>query len=200
MLDWAGSPYAPLALFVFAFWESSFFPIPPDPLLIAMAVARPELSLVYAAICLIASLTGAMLGYWIGKRGGRPIVYRLFKEEKVHFAEQLYNRYDVWAIAVAAVTPIPYKIFTITGGVANLNFFRFVVASLVGRGGRFFTLGVLIFFFGASIEAAINEYFEYVTVAVAVLLVLGFVVLKYGSEYLARRHNAEEQAKVTATE
>lgn len=200
MLDWAGSPYAPLALFIFAFWESSFFPIPPDPLLIAMAVANPDLALLFALIATIASVTGAMLGYWIGKRGGRPIVLRLFKEEKVRVAEGLYNKYDVWAVGAAAFTPIPFKIFTITGGVARLNFVRFIIACIAGRGGRFFAVGILVFFFGASIENAIEDYFELFTVGFLVLLVLGFFVLKYGSQYLVRKQADEDRANAAASD
>lgn len=193
MLHWAGSPYAPLALFIFAFWESSFFPIPPDPLLIAMAIATPELALLFALIATVASVSGALLGYWIGKRGGRPIVIRLFKEEKVRVAERLYQRYDVWAVGAAAFTPIPFKVFTITGGVARLNLKRFVVACTAGRGGRFFAVGILVFLFGSSIERAIDEYFEIFTIAFLVLLVAGFFAAKYIGSYLARR-DAEEQA------
>ena len=187
MLDWAASPWAPVALFIFSFWESSFFPIPPDPLLIAMAVASPEYSLVFAAICTVASVSGAALGYLIGNRGGRPIVNRLFKPDKVQAAERLYNRYDVWAVGAAAFTPIPYKVFTITAGMAQLNFPRFMIASTIGRGARFFLVGTLIFFFGPTIQGWIDDYFEYLTIAFLVLLVVGFFTVKYGGRYLARR-------------
>jgi membrane protein YqaA with SNARE-associated domain len=187
MLNWAASPWAPVALFIFAFWESSFFPIPPDPLLIAMAVAAPELSLIFAAVCTVASVSGAALGYLIGQRGGRPIVKRLFNEEKISAAERLYHRYDVWAIGAAAFTPIPFKVFTITAGVAKLNFPRFMIASTLGRGGRFFLVGTLIFFFGPTIQGWLDDYFEYITLGFLVLLVAGFFVVKYGGRYLARR-------------
>lgn len=200
MLHWAGSPYAPLALFIFAFWESSFFPIPPDPLLIAMAIATPELALLFALIATIASVMGAIVGYWIGMRGGRPIVLRLFKEEKVRVAERLYQRYDVWAVGAAAFTPIPFKVFTITGGVARLNMTRFIVACIAGRGGRFFTVGILVFIFGDSIERAIDEYFEIFTIGFLVLLVAGFFVVKYVGSYLARRDAAEESANASLSD
>jgi membrane protein YqaA with SNARE-associated domain len=195
MIAWSASPYAVVALFVFAFWESSFFPIPPDPLLIAMAVGSPELALVFAGVCTTASVLGAMLGYFIGLRGGRPIAERLFKKEKIRTAERLYQRYDVWAIGAAALTPIPYKVFTITGGMARLNFPRFVLASIVGRGARFFMLGVLIFVFGPAIQNLIDQYFELLTVSFMVLLVGGFFVVKYAGRYLARREAEEERRK-----
>jgi membrane protein YqaA with SNARE-associated domain len=192
MLNWAASPYAPLALFIFAFWESSFFPIPPDPLMIAMAVAAPELALIFAALATVASVSGAALGYLIGRRGGRPIVHRLFKPQKVQAAERLYQRYDVWAVGAAAFTPIPFKVFTITAGVAELNFKRFMLASVLGRGGRFFLVATLIFFFGPTIQNWIDNYFEYLTLAFLVLLVGGFFAAKYGGAYLTRREVAHE--------
>lgn len=200
MLAWAGSPWAPVALAIFAFWESSFFPIPPDPLLIAMAVANPNNALFYAGVATIASVAGAALGYGIGLWGGRPIVNRLFKEDKVQTAEGLYQRYDVWAVTAAAFTPIPFKVFTITAGVAELNFKRFLIASFLGRGGRFFLVGGLVFIFGDSIENAIDEYFEYFTVGFIVLLVLGFIAVKYAGSYLARRHAEEEPVELTAAD
>jgi membrane protein YqaA with SNARE-associated domain len=193
MLSWAASPYAALALFVFAFWESSFFPIPPDPLLIAMAVADPNLALFYALLCTVASVTGAAFGYLIGARGGRPIAEKVFKRRRLETAERLYRRYDVWAVGIAALTPIPYKVFTITAGIAELRFWRFILVSFVGRGARFFLLGVAIYLFGPSIQVAIDEYFELMMVAFVVLLVLGFIVARYVGEYLARREAMAEK-------
>ena len=200
MLDWAASPWAPVALILFAFWESSFFPIPPDPLLIAMAVARPELGLVYAAIATAASVAGAALGYFIGLRGGRPIVERLFKPDKIWLAERLYQRYDVWAIGAAAFTPIPFKVFTITAGVARLDFRRFILASVAGRGGRFFLVGGLVTIFGESIERWIDQYFEIVTISFIVLLVAGFLAVRYVGIYLARREAADAAAEARASD
>lgn len=200
MLDWVASPWAPVALIIFAFWESSFFPIPPDPLMIAMAVARPELGLVYAAIATAASVAGAALGYFIGVRGGQPVVNRLFKPDKILLAERLFQRYDVWAITVAAFTPIPFKVFTITAGVAALDFRRFMLASVVGRGGRFFLVGGLVTIFGSSIERWIDQYFEIATVSFVVLLVAGFLAIRFVGQYLARREAADQAADARASE
>jgi membrane protein YqaA with SNARE-associated domain len=193
MLSWAATPYAVAALFVFAFWESSFFPIPPDPLLIAMAVADPALAPLYALVCTVASVLGAAFGYLIGAKGGRPLAHRLFKEKRLEAAERLYQRYDVWAVGIAALTPIPYKVFTITAGIAELRFWRFILVSFLGRGARFFLLGAAIYLFGPSIQIAIDQYFELLMIAFVVLLVLGFVAIKYGGEYLARRDRAAEK-------
>lgn len=200
MLDWAASPWAPVALILFAFWESSFFPVPPDPLLITMAVARPELGLIYAAIATAASVAGAVLGYFIGARGGRPVVERLFKPDKIMLAQRLYHRYDVWAITVAAFTPIPFKVFTITAGVAQLDFRRFILASIVGRGGRFFIVGGLVTIFGESIERWIDQYFELVTIGFVGLLVGGFIAIHYAGQYLARRERADAAMEAGATD
>lgn len=196
MLSWAATPYAVYALLVFTFWESSFFPLPPDPLLIAMAVADPSRAPFFALLCTVASVTGAMLGYFIGKKGGRPVVYRMFKAERVQTAERLYQRYDVWAVGAAAFTPIPFKVFTITAGIANLRFWPFVLVSIAGRGGRFFLVGMAVFFFGPAIQTAIDQYFEVLTISFLVLIVLGFVAVKYGGEYLARRREPPEKKTV----
>ncbi|MGF1472999.1 MAG: YqaA family protein [Rubrobacteraceae bacterium] len=196
MVSWAATPYAPLALFILTFWESSFFPLPPDPLLIAMAVADPDRALFFALICTVASVLGAVLGYFIGKKGGRPLVYRLFEEKKVRAAEGLYQRYDVWAVGAAAFTPIPYKVFTITAGIAALRFWPFILVSIVGRGARFFLIGILVYFFGPQIQSVIDQYFELLTVAFLVLLVLGFVAVKYGGEYLSRRKGTTEEREI----
>ncbi len=195
MIAWAATPYAPLVLFILTFWESSFFPLPPDPLLIAMAVAEPTNAPLFALIATTASVLGAALGYFIGKKGGRPIVHRLFKEKKIQAAEALYQRYDVWAIGAAAFTPIPYKVFTITAGIAQLRFWPFMLVSVIGRGARFFLLGMLVFFFGPQIQSIIDQYFELLTISFLVLIVLGFVAAKYGGDYLSRKKVNQKSVK-----
>ena len=193
MVSWADTPYASLSLFILAFWESSFFPLPPDPLLIAMAIADPTRAPLYALICTAASVLGATLGYLIGRKGGRPVVNRLFKEKRVLAAERLYQRYDVWAVGAAAFTPIPYKVFTITAGIAGLRFWPFVLASVIGRGTRFFFIGLAVYFFGPAIQNAIDQYFELLTVSFLALVILGFITVKYGGEYLHRRQEVVKQ-------
>ncbi|WP_053057739.1 YqaA family protein [Rubrobacter aplysinae] len=195
MISFAGSPYALAALFVFAFWESSFFPLPPDPLLIAMAVGKPESALWYAAICTVGSVLGAMLGYLIGLKGGRPIAERLFKQERLDAASGLYRRYDAWAVIAAAMTPVPFKVFTITAGLARVNFKRFVVASVIGRGLRFFAIGAAVFFFGPTIQRVLDQYFELLTIGFLALIILGFVAVRYGGAYLHRRNQDTESGK-----
>ena len=175
---WASSPYGGYALFILALAESSFFPIPPDALLIALCLVKPELSFSYALICSFGSVLGGMFGYLIGLKGGRPLLKRWFKSDKITLVENYYQRWDVWAVGIAGFTPIPYKIFTISAGVFNLNFFRFLLASLVSRSSRFFLVATLFFLFGKSVQNLIEKYLGLLTIAFFILLFLGFYVVK----------------------
>lgn len=179
VLAWGDSPWGSLALFVLAFWESSFFPIPPDGLMIALAAGNLSFALGFSALATAGSLLGATLGYWIGVRGGRPILNRLFTAERIRYVERQYQKRDLWAVTIAAFTPIPYKVFAIGAGAFRLNFRRFMLASLIGRGGRFFLVGTLITFFGTQIETVIDEYFDVLAIAFVVVLVVGFAVIRY---------------------
>jgi len=163
---------------VLAFWESSFFPIPPDGLLIALMVGNLPFTFGFAALATVGSLTGAMLGYWIGLRGGRPILNRLFAQDRILYVERQFQRRDVWAVSIAAFTPIPSKVFAVGAGAFRLDFKRFLLASLIGRAGRFFLVGGLITLFGDPIEAAIDEYCDVLALAFGVVLIVGIVVLR----------------------
>ena len=182
-----------MALFVLSAAESIIFPVPPDPLLIALGVGKPSFALVFAAICLAGSLVGASIGYLIGMWGGRPVVDRLFSQDKIQFVERKYQRYDVWAILIAALTPIPYKVFTVTAGMFRLHFGRFMLASLIGRGARFFAVGLLIALFGEPIAAFIDQYLDILFIVFMVLLVGGFFVIK-----LLTRMGKSAESDVTA--
>jgi len=177
-LAWAVTPQAEWALFLIALAESSFFPLPPDILMIAMAVADPNRAFFFALICTTGSLIGGILGYGIGQYGGQPILNKFFKRETVDRVEALFNKYDAWAIAVAGFTPIPYKVFTITSGAFNINFKTFVFASLAGRAGRFFIVATLFYFWGAQIKVWIDKYFNLLSIAFVVLLVGGFLAIR----------------------
>ncbi|MDQ7029787.1 MAG: YqaA family protein [Ardenticatenia bacterium] len=177
VVAWAYTPYAGVALFGIAFAESSFFPIPPDVLMIPLAISRPPIALLFAALATVASVLGGVFGYVIGKLGGQPVLHRLFSEEKIRAVRHYYHKYDVWAIGIAGFTPIPYKLFTISAGVFDLDFKRFMLASLVGRGGRFFLVGGLIMIFGEAIQGFIDEYFDLLAIAFTLLLIGGFYVI-----------------------
>jgi membrane protein YqaA with SNARE-associated domain len=182
VLRWGESPYGEWALFVLAFSESSFFPIAPDVLLIALAIAIPRRSFRYALTCTCGSVLGGMLGYLIGLEFmdmlGFPVIRFYGLMDKYESVRMLFNRYDALAVAIAGFSPIPYKLFTIAGGAFRIDFTKFVLASLVSRGARFFLVAFLIYMFGASIRAFIDRYFNILAVAFSVLLVLGFVAVK----------------------
>ena len=183
VLHWSETPYGSWALFLLAFAESSFFPIPPDVLLIALAVGKPEKSWKFAAICSLGSVLGGMLGYLIGWQFmaavGDRIVAFYGLADKVDYIEMLYNRYDAWAVGIAGFTPIPYKVFTIAAGAFEISFPVFVAASAFSRSARFFLVGALIYFFGPGIQSFIDRYFNILAVVFTVLLVASFVLLKY---------------------
>jgi membrane protein YqaA with SNARE-associated domain len=191
-VGWAATPYGGLALFAIAFAESSFFPVPPDVLMIPLALARTSWALVFAAIATAGSTLGGILGFYIGLKGGRPILKRLFKPEKIALVQGYYQRYDVWAVGMAGFTPIPYKLFSISAGAFGLDLKRFVVATILGRGGRFFLVGLVILIFGEPVKALLEEYFDVAAVAFAVLFVGGFYVIN-----LLARRGARQAAKVS---
>ena len=176
LTDWtlqaADSDWAVALLALVAFSESIVFPIPPDPLLIAVGVASPTSAIWVAALVTVASVSGAYVGHWLGRRVGRPLLRRLVSESKTERAEALFNRYGVWAILVAAFTPIPYKVFTILAGIMDLPIRPFLLASLIGRGARFMTIGVLVFLFGEEIQDFIEGNFELLTIATGAALLI----------------------------
>jgi membrane protein YqaA with SNARE-associated domain len=186
-MGWAATPYGGIALFAIAFAESSFFPVPPDVLLIPLALTRTSWALLFAAVATAGSLAGGVLGYFIGDKGGRPLLQRFFKPEKVALVQGYYRRYDVWAVGMAGFTPIPYKLFSISAGAFGLDLKRFILASIVGRGGRFFLVGLAILIFGESVRAFLDEYFDLAVVAFAVLFIGGFYIINLLARRGARR-------------
>jgi len=186
-------PHPSLWLFLLAFAESSFFPIPPDVLLVTLGVANPENAIWYGFICSLGSVLGGMLGYGIGLFGGRPLVYKIFSEKKIHAVERLYDRYNAWATGIAGLTPIPYKVFTIAGGAFKINFKVFVLASIVSRTLRFMTEGILLFFYGEAIRVFIFKWFNWISIGFVVLLVGGFwLVHRYGKHAHREAQEAED--------
>ena len=183
VLHWAETPYGIPALFLLSFSESSFFPVPPDVLLIALAIAIPQKSFKFAAICMIGSVLGGILGYGIGLYGydaiGKPIVDFYHGQSTMDAIKGLYDQYGFWGILTAAITPIPYKVFTIASGVFKFDFFSFLSASIIGRSTRFFIVAGLIWKFGPSIKGFIDKYFNLLCVVFIILLVGGFVLIKY---------------------
>ena len=195
LLHWvesfAGTPHGTWALFVLSFAESSFFPIPPDILLIALCVGDPDRALWFALVCSVASVLGGILGYGIGYWGGRPLLVRFFSAHRVAAVKRYYDRYDAWATGVAGLTPLPYKLFTISGGAFAIDFKVFVIASVASRSLRFFAVGLLIHFFGPAIQLFMNRYLNLLTIAFVILLVLGFWLVQRGAGKASRDVNSE---------
>ena len=183
VLHWAETPYGSWALFLLAFAESSFFPVPPDVLLIALAISIPAKAFRYALICSLGSLLGGVAGYMIGYQFmdlvGFSIVDFYGFAEQYQAVGNLYNRYNAWAVGIAGFTPIPYKVFTISAGAFKINFVIFVIASAISRSARFFLVGWLIYKFGPGIRLFIDRYFNVLAFVFVALLIGGFILVKY---------------------
>ncbi len=181
VLGWSNSPFGGWALFIIAFAESSFFPIPPDVLLVALAVGAHKKAFRFALIATVGSVLGGMLGYLIGWQfmafiGDHIIAFFGFAD-KFAQVESLYNTWDAWVVFIAGFTPIPYKVFTIAAGLFHLNFPIFVLASALGRAGRFCLVAALIYYRGPSIKAFIDHYFNLIVTAFTLLLIGGFFII-----------------------
>jgi membrane protein YqaA with SNARE-associated domain len=187
LYDWtlslAVTPYALWALAVVSFAESSFFPIPPDILLIPLILAAPQRAFLIAGVCTIASVLGGGFGYFIGAQMfdllGQPILefygkMAEFEAFKIRFAE-----YGHWAVLTAGVTPFPYKVITITSGLTDLPFTTFMIWSLVARGLRFFFVAALLWKFGAPIKAFIERWLGLLFTLFIVLLIGAFWFVRY---------------------
>ncbi len=182
ILSWAEHPAGAVALFFLAFAESSFFPIPPDVLLIALVLGKRKKAWRFALICTVGSVLGGIAGYGIGWGLWETTKefwfdYIFHGKETFHEVVEKFQQHDMLAIFVAAFTPIPYKVFTIAAGVAGISFPVFLLASIAGRGGRFFLVSTLIFVVGPRAKKFIDRWFNLLTVLFVVLLILGFWVV-----------------------
>ncbi|ODS32162.1 MAG: hypothetical protein SCARUB_02723 [Candidatus Scalindua rubra] len=182
-VHWAETPHSTWALFILAFCESSFFPIPPDVLLIALAVALPSKSFKYALVCSAGSVLGGCFGYLIGyaffEYVGRPIISFYNITDVFNTVSTQYQSNAFMAIAVAGFTPIPYKVFTISAGVCKVNIFILILASALSRSARFFLIAGLFYVFGPKIKIFIEKFFNIFTIVFIILLISGFVAIKY---------------------
>lgn len=183
VLGWADSRYGTSALAALSFTESVFFPIPPDPLLMALSLAKPRRAFFFAAVCSAASVLGGIAGYYVGlllfDTVGRPILDFYGATEKYLLVQSYYRAWDAWAVGIAGFTPIPYKVFTISAGAFQISFFVFVMASAVSRSARFFLVAWLIRSFGDPIRRFIDRYFNILTFVFAALLAGGFLALRW---------------------
>ena len=187
LYDWiislSGSPRAMPALAAVAFAESSFFPIPPDAMIIPMVIAQPHKAWRIAAVATAASVVGGMFGYAIGyylyETAGRWLIDFYGLQEGVDSFREQFNHYGFWIILVKGLTPIPYKIVTIASGIAHFSLPVFIVASIITRGIRFYLVAGLLYRYGEPIRAFIERRLTLVTTLFVVALVGGFVVIKY---------------------
>lgn len=190
VLSWSESRWGWLALFILALCESSWFLIPPDILLIALCLGAVKKSFRFASICLAGSIIGAMIGYSIGHflwttPAGEPTAIatfffnHIFSVEGFNNVGALFDKYNFWIVFTAGFTPLPYKIFTIAGGLFDINFVMFIIASIVSRGLRFFLIAWLIWRFGAPIKAFIDKYFNLLATLFTVLLIGCFALVAW---------------------
>ncbi|HEY2183681.1 MAG TPA: YqaA family protein [Xanthobacteraceae bacterium] len=187
LYDWciaaADKPYATWLLGIVSFVESSFFPVPPDAMLIPMALARPERAFYYATVCTITSVAGGVLGYLIGAALYDPIGLWLLRfyglTDKVEAFRDAYAQWGTWIILIKGVTPIPYKLVTIASGFAGYSFLMFVLLSFVARGMRFYLVAFLLNRYGPQARAVIEERLGFWVTIAAVLLVGGIVAALY---------------------
>jgi len=182
--DWcvaaADKPYALWVLGAVSFAESSFFPVPPDIMLLPMSLARPRRAWLFAAWCTIASVAGGMLGYAIGAvlydSVGHWLISLYGLGDKVEAFRAGYAEWGAWIILLKGLTPIPYKLVTITSGFAGYNIWLFVLCSIIARGGRFFAVAVLLNRYGDPLRAEIEKRLGLWVAVLVLVLVLGFVV------------------------
>jgi membrane protein YqaA with SNARE-associated domain len=189
VLSWSSSRWGWLALFFMALCEASWFPLPPDILLIALCLGATKKSFSFATLCLVGSVIGAAIGYTIGyflwttPSGEATALANLFYEyifsvDSFNNVGALYDRFNFWIVFTAGFTPLPFKLFTIAGGMFHINFVMFIIASIVSRGMRFFLIAWLIWRFGAPIKSFIDKYFNLLATLFAVLLI-GFTLLAF---------------------
>ena len=187
LYDWtlaiAGHRHAVWGLAAVSFAESSFFPIPPDVLLVPMCIAQPKKAWLYAGVCTVASVLGGILGYAIGlflyDTLGLWIINLYGLADRAKDFEAQFDQWGLWIILVKGLTPIPYKLVTILCGFAHFNFLVFILASIVTRGARFFIVGALVNFYGEPIRDFIDRRLNLVALGLLAIIVLGFVIVRF---------------------
>ncbi|MEE8044792.1 MAG: DedA family protein [Thermodesulfobacteriota bacterium] len=183
VLGWADTKYGVPALAIVSFAESSFFPVPPDPLLMALSLGKPKRAFWYALVCSVMSVLGGIFGYFIGwalwgLMSSFFLTY-VFSPEAFDFVRAQYEQNAFLAILGAAITPIPYKVFTVTAGVFHINLLYLILASAIGRSVRFFLEAGLVYFFGEQIRNFIDKYFNLLVTLFFILILAGFFIVKF---------------------
>jgi len=181
VLTWAEHPKANRFLFGLSFAESSFFPIPPDVMLAPMCLAKPSRGFYFATLTTLGSVLGGIFGYFIGLFAFdfiQPAIEALKYTEKLEHVNEWFVEWGFWAILIAGFSPIPYKLFTIAAGMLQMMFLPFVIASIVGRGARFFLVAFLVSLGGEGLRDQLNNHIERIGWAVTAVIVLGLLIYK----------------------
>lgn len=174
--------YGVLGLFLVSFTESSFFPIPPDVMLIPMGINQPSSALWYAFVTTAGSVLGALLGWYIGKKVGRPVLKFFISEEKIQKVENYFSKYGSMAILIAGFTPIPYKVFTIFSGISKVKIRVLLFWSLIGRGARFFLEAAIILMLGEKAKPFIENNFTMITIVGGLVFIVAYIIYVYFSK------------------
>ena len=180
-IEWTKEAFAPMGawgLFILSVIEASFFPVPIETLLFILSLANPENSLFYAFIATVGSTLGGIAGYYIGYVGEMTVLEKMFKKEKIEKAHQLFNKYGWWAVFIGGFTPLPYKLFTIASGVFYIDLKKFISASIISRGLRFFAEAILLMLYGPIIVDFLNKHFNLISIAVVISLITGYWVYR----------------------
>ncbi len=187
VVSWSDSPYAPLVLFAVSLVDSGALFFPPEPLLVAMSAAQSNLAPLYAAVATAASVLGATFPYLVGRFGGRPLAERFVRRERIETAEVFFKDHGAPTTFVAAFAPLPYPVFALAAGIAHMSYLVFFLASLAGRGARFFAIGLLVYFFGLALQSLLEDYLGWTTLALGILLVLVYILSRYFGSRFERR-------------
>ncbi len=179
----ANHPSALWVLAIVSFTESSFFPIPPDVMLIPMILANPRKAWLFAGVCTIASVAGGFFGYAIGyfffETAGKWVIDAYGLQAGFENFQRLYNEWGLWATVIGGLTPVPYKLVTIASGAAQFDLLTFGLASLATRGGRFFMIAALLYVVGDPIRHFVERHLTVLTTAAVALVLAGFVAFAY---------------------
>lgn len=180
---WAETKWGTPALCAVAFAESSFFPVPPDPIQIALSLGKPTKAFFYATLSLIFSVIGGLGGYYIGSALMDTIGHRIITfyhlQQEIEIVRALFHRYAGWAVGIAGFTPIPYKVFTISAGAFSIPLSVFVIASIIGRGGRFFLVAILLYLYGEKADQFIYRHANTLSIVFVILLIGGWIIASY---------------------
>lgn len=182
VMRWVEHRFAPYYLAGLSFAESSFFPVPPDVMLAPMSLAKPKRAWYYATLTTLASVAGGIAGYAIGLFAFEliePLIQSAGYDEKFITAKSWFNEWGIWVVLLAGFSPIPYKVFTITAGVLSMSFLPFVLASLIGRGARFYLVSGLMVWGGESMEQALRRYIDRIGWIMVAAVVITYFTLRH---------------------